>query len=444
MICRNKVFLFLFFTFLVLFPAASAYGPLAALFRESIHLPLVLAVQALLIILFVKYAQLKQLHLYEPVLLGVFLLAFFLNREETPWIYPQLLWFVIGILGIAWWRYRQPESRVGGMDLLKIILVPALIVMAGIEGISNKNFEEYGIDAVVEINRPEFKSAYKGLISIKPDKPVNSAALTPDMLQKLLSLPKGSELNVAPLTSKSPLPAMFVPWHFRASTQNAGYYKKGGAAVLAFYDDLGKELHSACESGRYECRPVFLGVMPVFDGFWSKTLSAMAQNYSDIVALDGITPSLEGFPSFSDRRNSRNLSLLTSAPIALTPEDRKNLPEYYTKMEKKKTSVLEDILSFYQDVLPILTGLGMAALIVAIARSVRARKIGIPEFLLLGLFGALLTQLVIYSLLLASGLSLSSRLYFNTYPVLALFIALSLCYLGKWAGELLWGDKFNK
>ena len=163
----------------------------------------------------------------------------------------------------------------------------------------------------------------------------------------------------------------------------------------------------------------------------------MKLNIQRIMALEGITPSLDGFPSFSDRSNSRNLSLLTSAPIALSPEDRNTLPEYYTKMEKKKTSVLEDILSFYMKVLPFLTGLGLAIFIIAIIRSLRSRKIGIYEFIMLSLFGALLTQLVIYSLLWASGLSTSTRLYFNTYPVLVLFIAVTLIYLGRWLAELI-------
>ena len=88
-------------------------------------------------------------------------------------------------------------------------------------------------------------------------------------------------------------------------------------------------------------------------------------------------------------------------------------------------------------VLPFLTGLGLAIFIIAIIRSLRSRKIGIYEFIMLSLFGALLTQLVIYSLLWASGLSTSTRLYFNTYPVLVLFIAVTLIYLGRWLAELI-------
>jgi len=439
LICRSKWALFLFFCFLVFLPAASAYGPLAALFRESIHLPLVLAVQALLINLFIKYAQGTKVYFYEAGLLGVFLLAFFLNREEAPWIFPQLAWFVLGAFSVAWWRYHQENTQINSLDLLKIMLVPTVIILAGVEWISNKNYEEYGIDAVLEINRPEFKSAYKGLMRIKPDSPVNSGALSPDVIQKLLSLPRGSELNVPPFSSGRGLDAMRVPWKFRSAAQKAGYYKQGGAAVLEFYGSLGEELDAACEREKYACRPVLFGAIPIFDGFWSKAFSALSPKVAEIVTLYGITVSLEGYPSYGDYNYRRNLSLLTSAPIALTAQDREELPKYYTKMKRKKTSVLERILAFYQKVLPVLASLSLVVFVMALVRVVRTKTVGVQEFLMTGLFGALLTQLLIFSLLSASGLSTSTRLYFNSYPVLLLFVAISLIYLGQWVSGLLRG-----
>lgn len=428
LVCRSKWVLFLFFSFIVLFPAGSAYGPLAALFRESIHMPLVLGIQSLLILVFVKHVKSEQIHVYEVVLLGMFLLAFFLNREESPWIFPQLAWFATGIVVLSWWRHRRLGRPVLKLELLKVFLVPALIVILGIEWVSNRNFKEYGVDAIVEINRPEFKLAYKGLMSIKPEVPVDSATLTIDMRQKLFDLPLGTKLDVEPLASGRQ-PAMFVPWNFRAATQNAGYYDQGGAAVLKFYDSLGEELESACANNLYECRPVLFGVMPLFDGFWAQVYAGMVSNIGDIMKLDGITPNIKWFPSYTDYNYKRNLSLLTSAPIALTPEDREALPKYYTKMEKKKTSVLEDILAFYMKAWPVLGVLSVVIFVCAIVRSVFTRRAGMLEFLMLGMFGALCTQLLVYSLLWASGLSFSSRLYFNTYPVFVLFIFLSLIYL---------------
>ncbi len=440
LICRSKWALFLTFCFLVFVPAASAYGPLAALFRGSIHLSLVLAVQALLVILFVKYARGEKVHLHEAGLLGVFLLAFFLNREETPWIFPQLAWFALGTFGVAWWRFHQENTRINSLDLLKIMLIPVVIIWAGVESISNKNYEEYGIDAVLEIDRPEFKSAYKGLMRIKPDSPANSAALPPDVIQKLLSLPRGSELNVPPFSSGQRLTAMRVPWKFRSAVQKAGYYKQGGAAVLGFYESLGEELNTACEREKYACRPVLFGAIPIFDGLWSKAFTSLLPMVTEIVTLYGFTPSLERYPSYGDYNYRRNMSLLTSAPLAITARDREKLPKFYAKMERKKTSLLERIFNFYQKALPVLAILSSVIFVMSLARALHIKTVGVQEFILVGLFGALLTQLLVFSLLSASGLSTSIRLYFNTYPVLLLFIAMNLIHLGQWVSGSLRGE----
>ena len=432
LVCRSRWVLLLFFSLLVYFPASSTYAPLAALYRAAIHLPLVLAVESLLIILFLKYVQSRRIYWHETILLGIFLLAFFLNREETPWIYPQLVWLAMGIVGIAVWRFRQPDVSSKGLDVIKILLIPSLIVVGGIEWVAHKNDTIYGIDATVEINRPEFKLAYTGLLRIKPEKGINKAHFTPDIFEKLISLPRGKELNQPPLASKHIVPAMLVPWFFRASTENAGYYEKGGEAVLAFYQALGQELESACDTGLYECRPVLFGAIPLYDGIWLDLISAMGSNANIIISLDGTLPSPGRFDSFADYNYKRNMSLLTSAPIALTEQDIASLPGFFVKWARAKTIVLQDIRKLYLQAFPPLTYLALAIFVFAIIRCLRSRSMGALEFLMLGLFGAYLTQLFVYALLWVSGLSTAGRLYFNTYPLLLLFIGFAYIYFARW------------
>lgn len=432
LICRSRWVLLLFFGLLVFFPASNSYAPLAALYRAAIHLPLVLGVESLLIIVFLKYVQFRRVNWHEVILLGLFLLAFFLNREETPWLYPQLAWLAVGILAIALWRFKQPGIRIQGLDVIKILLIPALIVTGGKEWVSNKNYIEYGIDATLEINRPEFKLAYTGLLRIKPEKAVKSAHFTPDVLEKLNTLPSGKALNWLPFSSRKIVPAMFVPWYFRGAIQNAGYYEKGGQAVLAYYQALGQELASACDNGLYECRPVLFGAIPLYDGIWLDILSAMGSNSNIIISLESMSPSPGRFNSFADYYYKRNMSLLTSAPMALTEGDIVSLPGYFVKWARAKTLLLQDIHKVYLQTFPLLIYLAFAIFVFAIIRCLRTRTIGSLEYLMLGLFGAYLTQLVVYSLLWVSGLSGAGRLYFNTYPLLLLFIGIAYIHFGTW------------
>ena len=409
-------------------PFTFNYGAIASAFRGMLHQPLVLGLIALSLILFIDFVRRGRLNTWLCALLGVMMFLFWNNREEGIWITPWLCWLVLIMVGCAW-KGRGHADGPNFRTLGVLVFVPLAIWGIGTMAIAWKNHKEYGVFAVVELGTPQFNRAFGGLIGIRPERWRPDRAASSDMLDKLYSLPSGSELDLDHKYSepRKSIHSVMLPWKFRTAVANAGYYEDGGQAVLTYYDRLGEEIESACADGRFECDTPMFGLLPPWHpGYSERFPSAFWKALRRAINIE-FSLTIDDFHSTGTAMERAFVSRLVNAPVRVTEADGdRALPDFYFRMKKNKTKFSLKIQELYRKITPPLFWIAAAGLLLALYTSIRQRRLHRLDVLYLGLAGTLLVQLVMLAILKITGYSSSIRLYFMFYPVLYIFIALGL------------------
>ena len=428
----------LFVLVLLLFiPFSYNYGPIAAAFREMLHQPVVLGMLSVLIILFVDFVKHRRVSIGLAILLGVFLFLFWNNREEGEWVVPLLVWLFLAMVFYTWTQWGE-NNRTTVIRLAQVVLIPCSIWWLGTIGVAWKNYEQYGVFAVVELKTPEFKRAFGGLIGIEAESWHASFAAQPDVLDKLYSLPSGSELDLDRKhnQSRTPIPSYLLPWTFRSAVRNAGYYKQGGAAVLEFYDRLGREIEAACEREQFTCKRPMLGMLPPWHPqYTAGFLKHFVRIYQKSVHNEH-SMNIEDFNSIGTASNFLSVSRLVNSPIRVNETGEHLLPEFYLRMKKNKTRYLVKLQELYRSIAPILFWLAAAGLLVRFIGVVKERRMTELDIVYIGIAGTLLVQLVMFTLLSITEYSQASRLFVIFYPAMYIFIAIGLLSLSRDIGNV--------
>ena len=421
---------FILFVFvLALFsPFTFNYGAIASAFREMLHQPLVLGLIALSIIQSTDFIKDRSVNTGLCILFGVMLLLFWTNREEGVWIVPWLVWLIAVMVAHIYnnWQTGDPRSlsRLG-----RVVLIPFAIWGVGTMAIAWKNYQEYAVFTVVELKTPQFKRAFGSLIGIKAETWHPRYAAQSDVLDKLYTLPSGSELDLdhKENETRKPIHSLKLPWSFRTAVADAGYYAKGGRAVLEFYDRIVSDIEAACERGDFECEDPVLGVFPPWhSGYtdrFTRTLWRVLQRALNIEFYQTI----HDFHSTGTPKDRLFVSRLVNSPIrAIETDGDRSSPDFYYRLKKNKTKYSVKIIDVYRMFTPALFWLAVAGLVLALFSTAKNRKLSSLDTVYLGIAGTLLVQLVMLTILSVTGYSSSIRLYFLFYPVLYTFIALGL------------------
>lgn len=421
---------FILFVFvLALFsPFTFNYGAIASAFREMLHQPLVLGLIALSIILFADFIKDRSINTGLCILFGVMLLLFWNNREEGAWIVPWFLW-LIAVMTTHTYNSRQTGNLRSVSNLAQVVLIPFAIWGVGTMTIAWKNYQEYEVFTVVELKTPQFKRAFGGLIGIKAETWHPRYAAQSDVLDKLYTLPSGGELDLDHKENekRKPILSLKLPWNFRTAVADAGYYEKGGQAVLGFYDRIGIDIEAACERRDFECEDPVLGIFPPWhSGYterFTRTLWRVLQRALNIE----FHQTIHDFHSTGTPRDRLFVSRLVNSPIrAIETDGDRSSPDFYYRLKKNKTKYSVKIIDAYRMFTPTLFWLAVAGLVLAFYTTARNRKMSGLDAVYLGIAGTLLVQLVMLTILSVTGYSSSIRLYFLFYPVLYTFIALGV------------------
>lgn len=188
---------YILFVFLLLLfsPYSYMYEPIASGYRAMLHHPIVLGLFAVLIILLLDYSQNRKVSTGYCITCGLLLFVFWNNREEGIWVLPFLLLLVVALVLFSWREIKQLQPIVL-TKLFRLVLIPLIIWWTGTYALAWKNYKEYGVFAVVELKTQEFQRAYGGLIGIDAENWHPQIAAKKDVLDKLYSLPSGSELDL--------------------------------------------------------------------------------------------------------------------------------------------------------------------------------------------------------------------------------------------------------
>ena len=428
---EHRGFLLLAFAFLLFNPYSLSYGPIASGFREGLHQPVQLALLALSIILFADFVKRRKVKMEFTVLFGLLFFMFWNNREEGIWILPYLAMLIVAMVATLWIQRDSTDNRKGVVKLAQLLAVPFVIWLAGTMAIAWKNYQEYEVFAVVELKTPEFGRAYGNMIAIEPEQWHPRKTLQPDVLDKVYSLPSGSEidLNGRERGVKRTLHNTNAVWLFRRSVYNAGYYDKGGAAVLSFYDRLGEEIETACAESKFPCGTPLLNALPPWRSDYTERF---LQSIGDVLLrglINDFDLDFEDYFSVALPQKMLKISLLANTPVRVEEASAPNLPSFFSRTIKIKTKYTNKLRRAYRVLAPVLFVLAVRALIVRIVFIVRTRKINALDVIFAGLGVSVVVLLALFTLMIITGITQSSRLYFLLYPVLHPFLLFGLLAL---------------
>jgi hypothetical protein len=190
--------------------------------------------------------------------------AFWLTREEGIWLVPFVL--------IAFVPFAYRALRFGREPLALravVVALPAAIWLGGLAAIAIVNGHTYGWATIVEVQSPEFVSAYGSLERIAhapsdrrvpvPEEALRQAFRISPAAAELRPMLEGTRGNdwrgyscAQFATCDGGIAGGWFMWAFREAVAAAGHYKSG-AEARAFFIRLAAEIDAACDAGRVTC-----------------------------------------------------------------------------------------------------------------------------------------------------------------------------------------------
>ncbi len=428
-VLNNRALLFLVFVFLLLNPFTYNYPAVGRIFRLGIYPTLGLLVFSCLTGMFLRSRHSLKQALPWSLGMGLALAAFWHTREESIWIVPSLsLVFVYALWnGRTWgWRY------LGGLVLL--FLLPMVILAASTWTLSLLNEHYYGVKAPIEIETPEFKSAYGGLLRIRSEHWRQFYPVVKDVREKAYAVsPAFREIKPyldGPVGKKwmdfihgTDLPAAFFIWVFRDSVAEAGYYKDG-RRTLDFYRRMGAEIDQACADGRLDCRMRITSLVPTWHREYNRLFfPTFFSVFNRIIHFSGFSAKTDGLLSRGTMGIMRLYSTVTREKVVTSRKDvLQATPEYYRHLNREKTRILQDIGGGYQKLVPALFWLALAVLLVILVQSLRKRELCFFTVLALATLAGIAAITFILTLVAITSYSEIERAMHTAFPLVLLFI----------------------
>jgi hypothetical protein len=422
--------LFLLFLFLLLNPFSFTYPLIGRCFREGIYGTLGLLTFSCFLGMFLRNRwHIRQIAAWS-IGAGIFLSAFWHTREESIWLVPSLLMlFAFGFFSLR----GLPRSR--ALRLSGFYILPLLILLGFHSILISQNKRHYGVSDVIEIETPEFESAYGGLLRIKSDQwrqffPVvrdareKAYAVSPAFREVQPYLEGNIGLAWQNLSGNNDIPAAFFIWAFRDAVAAAGYYKDG-PSTLQYYARMGNEIDQACASGRLQCSPRITSLVPAWHAEYNHlVLPTLFSVLKQIISFAGATAEIGGARSQGSadtiqlfERVTRETAL-TSQPPILQSHD----PKYHSHLIQEKTKILSDIGKIYRVIVPPLFLVAFIAFLGIAGRSIYRRNIRLMTLAA----GAALTGIMaiasILTLLAITSYSEIARAMHASYPMVLFFI----------------------
>jgi hypothetical protein len=250
--------------FAVLLYNPMTFGFLAwVTFRSQLTESLALIVVACAFAIFVRRREPARAIIPWLLTLDVTFAAFWHTREEGIWVVPCLAL----LLGAYVWAARRDGNRELVRRVALLSTVAFVWTLASVT-FTVVNGQRYGWYTTVELQSPEFISAYNSLarIEVAPvyHVPVPRAAreiayaVSPAAAQLRAGLEgaRGKDWTSTSCTTWSvcgDIGGGWFMWSFRDAVAVAGHYS-GGAEARTFYITLARELDAACDSGKMRCR----------------------------------------------------------------------------------------------------------------------------------------------------------------------------------------------
>lgn len=216
-------------------------------------------------------------NLVVAFIVGLFLSAFWLTKEDSVWILPSL--FFLNLLCIL--RYFFVFKKNKRYFIFGIILIPYIVLFFLNNLIAGVNYLKYKNFVTSELKSRSFVSAYGALSRVKPNQFESYIPVTKSMREEIYKVvPEFYELSFAE-ESIYPGWSLFNPyctldkkycgeiaggwytWALRDVVATKGYYSNAEIANN-FYNNLANKINMACDSGKLQCYKKRVTLQPIY------------------------------------------------------------------------------------------------------------------------------------------------------------------------------------
>ncbi|MDD8026878.1 MAG: hypothetical protein PHI34_10205 [Acidobacteriota bacterium] len=234
-------------------------------FREGFYSALTIAVVACVIGWMVRSGTSWRRSWAWAAAGGLFLGAFWITREEGPWIFPLIGAAVLYVVGH---KKQCPRGWVRCRRLAASALLAGIGWAAVVGTVALTNKARYGFMGIIEYQRREFLSAYGALGTLRPERFLPRVVISKADRKKVYAVSpafrelepflEGSSGEKWAITSAKAYPKMegeicggwFV--HALREAVVAAGHARTATEAMAFYDRLGREIRDAGRRGQID------------------------------------------------------------------------------------------------------------------------------------------------------------------------------------------------
>ncbi len=341
--------------------------------------------------------------------------AFWLCREEGPWLLPALLVVVGGpplaALGRGLFRRsgRRARPRRVLLRAARVLVAAGLVAICAavpVVEVARTNLKYYGVALTNDLTTGQFARAFADWTTVeagpsRPGIPISVSqraavyAVSPAarILEPSLENPKNAwqALTCRVLHICDDLPGAVSVWAFRDAAASAGFFDSG-AASQQFFATLDRQIETACGSGALHCaRRLPVSVQSLQHFRLGPFLASVRGSVAEVMASRYLGP---GLPA--PRTIQPAARVLYNATIIGMPRTAAAAAAQRVTY-KRGAGQLRLLASAYRVLVPVLAVLGLLGLLWSLVRP-RRSDLGLVV-LTVGFFTAVVGRLVFVGLL---------------------------------------------
>lgn len=276
--------------------------------------------------------------IFYSLLTGIPLCLLWNTRLEIEYILCLL--GIFGLLDYLTLLKKKYGPRLIFKRLSIVIGIPCVFIVLSVFSIRILNFTYYGIFATSELFSQGFVSANKALLRIKPNHPKSYVPVPKDVrelaytasptLKKIQTYLEGEvgqywikkwscEYNKI---SCEDIAGCFF-WALRDSVDKAGFHSSGSKSD-SYYQQVAKEINSACDKGSLPCRSIFNGFLGFLHPDSSVYLTHVPESFIKVIKMfaaqnpaDKHTETVIPYSDEFDRVANRRTSIIPISPVDL-------------------------------------------------------------------------------------------------------------------------------
>lgn len=399
--------------------------------REGIYTALTMLLLACLIRIASHTSEKRIVNFVWGGVCGFLLAAFWLTREEGPWILPAVLL----LLGYAAVRAARAESRMRKLRVGAFVFAPVLIAFACGLIVVLINQRYYGAATVIELKSRPFEQVYGALTRVGPENYIKWVPVPEPSRELAYEVsPAFAELRVYldGAETEDPVPAAedftlsrfgdmtgtWFVWALRDAAASAGHHTSL-AEAQRYYEQIATEVNTACVDGRIPCGPPRASLAPPLRReYVAQGPSAFGKMVNVLLGMGQLE--IVQRPSVGDASLRQFYRDMTHSPVEGADPNAPARGIF-------RNEILSAVRNLYALLLYPLTVMGTAGLLVGAVRAARTRTFPLPLLVALAVTGTVLLRLALLTYISVSSYPIYQVIYLRVlYPLVYVLIALGL------------------